>query len=73
MSEKRYVIALKRERAADAPADWQKRLQEIEGVTVQGAARHRVQITADEETAGRVREELGDCCHVEEVAERSPL
>lgn len=77
MSEKRYIIAPKRTRAINAPQttpdDLQKRLEGIEGVTVEGAARGRVQITADEKAAARVREELGDACHVEEIAERGPL
>jgi hypothetical protein len=73
MSEKEYVIAPKRDSAEAPPDDWHDRLAEIEGVSVRGATRRRAQFTASNETAEKVRSELGDRFHIEEVVERKPL
>ncbi len=73
MSEKRYVIAPRRGAFAPPPADWPERLARVEGVSVRGATRNRAQFTASDEAAERVRAELGDGFHVEEVVERKIL
>jgi len=38
-----------------------------------GSTEYQAQFLADEPTAAKVRKELGDCCHIEESAERGTL
>ena len=74
MSEKKYAIAQKRGGGGTPPAeDLKERLARIEGVSVLGSTRNRAQFTASDEAAERVRSELGDSFHVEEVVERKIL
>jgi hypothetical protein len=70
MPDKRYVAALKRTGAEAPPQDWQDKLSKIRGVSIIGASQRRVQFTAEPEAAERVRSELGDYLHVEELVER---
>ena len=73
MAEKQYVIAVKRDRAASAPADWQDQFAEIEGVSLLGATQGRAQFVAQPDAAEQVRNALGDDFHIEEVGDRNPL
>lgn len=73
MAEKQYVIAVKRDRAASAPEDWQDQLAQIEGVSLLGATQGRAQFVAHPDAAEQVRAALGDDFHIEEVAARNPI
>jgi len=70
----RYVLALKREARARAPADWQERIRAIEGVRAGGSASAlRMQIEASEDALARIGEEFGELLRVEPVRRRTPL
>ena len=69
-----YLIAVKRERRADAPRDWSRRLRQIPGLTVTGGADpYRVQVEATDDAIARARRELGDLCHIEPAIPHRPL
>jgi hypothetical protein len=70
---RKYIIAPRRGMANPPPAGWQQRLASIDGVTILGSTEHQAQFLADEPTAARVRNEFGDCCYIEESAERGTL
>jgi len=71
MEKKKYIIAPKRT-GEPAPPDWQERIAAMPGVVVLGCTRTQAQFLADPGTAGKVGNEFGDCCTIEEVAERRP-
>jgi hypothetical protein len=70
---RKYIIAPRRSGANVPPAGWQQRLASIGGVTMLGSTEYQAQFLADEPTAARVRNELGDCCYIEESAERGTV
>jgi hypothetical protein len=69
----RYIIAPKRGAAVKVPVNWQQKLEQIAGVSLLGTSPNQIQILADAGAIERIREELGDCCHVEPVTQRDPL
>ena len=73
MNERKYVIAVRRDKQAQVPADWQQLLAGIPGVSVEGATKNRVQFSAGAETIQQVKSLLGECCLIEEAATRGPL
>jgi len=70
---RKYIITPRRGSAKLLPVGWQQRLASIGGVTMLGSTEYQAQFLADEPTAAKVRKELGDCCHIEESAERGTL
>jgi hypothetical protein len=69
--QKAYVAAVKY--GADPPADWQKRLANIEGVTLTQASARQTRFKATSEALEQVRVQLSSYCHIEELAERGIL
>lgn len=59
MSGDRYVVAVKRESRAEAPADWLEQMQHIEGIRLIGATGIRAQIEAEPEPVKELRARLG--------------
>jgi len=70
---KKYVIAVKHDRAASVSPDWLARLGNISGVSVEGGFGRRAQFLADAEAIERVRQEFTDDFLIEEASERSPM
>ena len=63
-----FVIAVKRDRRADAPPDWAAVVRGTSGVTVLGAASPSVlQVRASAHAIARIRESLADCLHIEKL------
>ena len=63
-----YVIAVKRERRADVPANWKEIVRGTSGVVVTGdASDARVQVQATAEAVAQIKERLADCVHIERV------
>ncbi|HET9369897.1 MAG TPA: hypothetical protein VFO19_06605 [Vicinamibacterales bacterium] len=63
-----FVVAVKRDARATAPADWIEQVRRTPGVTVLGAANpNRVQIRATADAIRHLRETLADCLHVEPI------
>jgi len=73
VNEKPYVIAVRPDQAANAPADWQAQLAAIPGVAVQGATKNRAQFLASAETIPVVKSLLGEFFLIEEVLNRGPV
>ena len=69
MAEETYIVALRRSQREHAPADWLERLGATDGVSVVGSSSNRAQITADDASLERVRDELGTWLRIEPVIE----
>jgi len=70
----RYIIAIKRERRAAAPADWTEPLRAIEDLQIRGSgAGGRIQVDASEQAIEEARRILGDLCHIEPAIPHQPL
>ena len=67
MRSNEYVIALRRDRRDDAPAQWLQRLAEVEGVSVVGSSPRRARVLANDAGIERVRSTLGSYLHIEPV------
>ena len=68
-----YAVAIRRERREQAPDDWKDQLAKVDGVAVVGDTTGRtVLIEASAEARARVRERLGDDCHIEPVIRHQP-
>jgi hypothetical protein len=71
---KRYIIAIKRERRAAAPADWTEPLRAIQSLHIRGGGEgSRIQVDASEEAIEETRRILGDLCHIEPAIPHRPL
>ena len=65
---KRYIISIRRERIADAPAEWTEPMRHIQGLRIRGSAGgRRVQVDATDTAIAEVRRLLSDLCHIEPV------
>lgn len=73
MDAKPYFISVKRGKENQVESDWQDRLREMAGVTLQGATRRRAYVLVEDQAIERVRDEFGETCHIEAEARRSPL
>ena len=76
MSEKadKYVIAVKREKRSDAPADWVDQLKEISEVSIVGKpTTSRILAEASPQAIEKVKNLIGDFCHIEPLIIRKPL
>jgi hypothetical protein len=73
MEGRKYVIAVRYDKRSEMPTDWQQRLAAIEGVSIEGATNNRAEFVANPETLRKVESLFGECCHIEEAAERGPL
>jgi hypothetical protein len=69
--QKAYVAAVKY--GANAPADWQERLANIEGVTLTRASARQARFRATSEAVEKVRAQLSNYVHIEELTERRIL
>ena len=67
MAESRYVVAVKRDAAAEAPDDWVEQIGQLPGVSVIGATGKRAQVTADDAGLSRLRAEHGSYMHIEPI------
>ncbi len=67
MEPSRYIVALRRDQQADAPADWVERIGALKGVSVVGATAKRAQVAADDDGIQRLRDALGSYTHIEPV------
>lgn len=63
----KYIIAVKREKRASAPLDWQKILYEIEGIEIIGGSGKIMQIQATDEAIEIVRSRLSSFCYIEPI------
>ena len=71
---KRYIIAIKRERRDTAPSHWKEPLRSIAGLAIVGDDDPlRVQVDASDEAIAEARQVMGDCCHIEPVITHRPL
>ena len=73
MNGRRYVIAIRPDKKAEAPTDWQRRLGGIDGVVIEGATENRAQFLARPETMLKVKSLFGAWCRIEETVGREPL
>jgi hypothetical protein len=63
---KRYIISIKRDRRAEAPANWIELLHGIKDLHIRGTANpHRIQVDASETAVAEARRLLGELCHIE--------
>ena len=63
-----FIIAVKRERRGDVPADWMEVVRGTSGVAVMGDANpFRVQVRASAEAISRIRDRLSDYVHIEKL------
>jgi hypothetical protein len=63
-----FVIAVKRERSTDVPADWIEVVRGTSGVTVMGdASPSRIQVRASAEAISRIRDRFSDYLHIESL------
>ena len=63
-----FVIAVKRERREDVPADWIDTVRGTSGVTIIGdASSSRVQVRASAEGVASIRDRLSDYLYIEKV------
>jgi hypothetical protein len=68
-----FVVAVKRERRHDVPADWLDVVRGTSGVTVIGdSSPLRVQVRASSEAIARISERLADYLHIEKVIPHHP-
>lgn len=65
-----YVVALRREQRATAPADWLERISRISGVQIEGRYENRATIEADPAGLAALTQELGWLLLIEPAAER---
>ena len=66
--ESDYLIAVKRERRTDVPADWRAIVRDTSGVVVTADTNElRLRVRATPEAIDRIRERLADCVHIERV------
>lgn len=64
----RYVLALRRDRRRDAPADWIDQVRAVDGVEVETSTNsHRILIKASAPGVERIRQALSDYLHIEEL------
>jgi len=70
-----YVVALKRSSRDSAPDDWASQLADLKGVEAAPSPPDaaRLQIRATDDGIQRVKEALGDACHIEPVIAHRPL
>ena len=67
--EQKYVLGVLRENRGKEPSDWQERVKNTPGVTVEGGNARRMLIRATDEVIRRLREDLPSV-HIEEEVER---
>lgn len=65
MAVSSYIVALRRDQQADAPADWVERIEQLEGVSIIGATAKRARVSADDEGLQRLHDALGSYTHIE--------
>lgn len=62
-----YVIAAKRAKRVEAPANWLDRVRRMPGVTLHGTVAGRAQVEVPDQTLPDLQRELGDYLHIEPV------
>jgi hypothetical protein len=63
-----FVLAIKRDARAAAPADWLDRVRRTPGITVVGDANpSRVQVLATADAIRQLRETMADVLHIERI------
>jgi hypothetical protein len=63
-----FVIAVKRERRDEVPAEWVELVRGTSGVTVMGTANPgRMQVRASPEAISRIRAQLADYLNIEKL------
>lgn len=67
METSEYIIALRRDHRADAPANWLQLLNDVEGVSVLGSSPKRAQVLANDLGIQRVQLSLGAYLRIEPV------
>lgn len=72
MASRGYIVAVRRDRRKDAPADWLSRVRATEGVTVVGSSGERAQVNADDAGVKRLRRSLGAYLRIEPVVVHRP-
>ncbi len=61
-----FILAVKREKRAQVPEDWQGRIGSIEGIESQPAfSPWRLQVTASSEGIAQIQKDLGPYLHIE--------
>lgn len=68
MSNREYIITVRREHWAAMPDNWMHAIKEMEGVEIlsQDERFRMVRVRADQSVVERIREEFADWLHVEE-------
>lgn len=73
-SKARFLIALKRDKRAEAPPDWLDHLEKIDGLQAIGeSGENRILVEATQEAIDKARDLLGDHCHIERLIRHEPM
>jgi hypothetical protein len=67
MATSEYIVAVRRERREDTPADWVRRIGAIDGVSVVGSTKKRAQVAADAAGIARLQQDFGSRILIEPV------
>ncbi len=64
----KYVVAVKRAKRRDVPANWLELVCRIPGVTLEGSVTsERAQINTEQEILTELQRTIGDYCHIEPI------
>jgi hypothetical protein len=67
MAAREYVVAVRRDKRGQVPADWARQIGEIDGVSVLGSSERRAQVSADEAGLDALRQHFGSEMLIEPV------
>lgn len=67
MATNEYIVAVRRERREDTPADWVQQIGAIDGVSVVGSTEKRAQVAADAVGIAQLRQDFGSRILIEPV------
>ena len=70
----KYIIAVKREKRAQAPASLAESVQDISGVEIRGSSRsNRLIVEASADGIEEVKKQFGEVCHIERPIEHDVM
>lgn len=73
-TQKRFVIAVKREMRSAAPSDWVNQLLDIDGISPVGKpSASRIMVESTPTGIEAAKSLLGEYCHIEPLKLRKPL